>query len=86
MEVDSFLREESHVDEIEDWKRYEVETYKLTLTNYKCRNVCVAFDEMKIHQDLVFDKSGEIIGFVDTGDVNNKIRSLENFCNGDREP
>ena len=83
VEVDSFLREESHVDEIEDWKRYEVETYKLTLTNYKCRNVCVAFDEMKIHQDLVFDKSGEIIGFVDTGDVNNKIRSLENFCNGE---
>ena len=37
---------------------------------------------MKIHQDLVFDRSGEIIGYVDTGDCNNKIRSLENLCKG----
>lgn len=39
---------------------------------------------MKIHADLVFDKSGEIIGFVDTGDCNNKIRSLENLCKGNK--
>ena len=38
---------------------------------------------MKIHEDLVFDKSsGEIVGFVDTGDLNNKMRLLEEQCNG----
>ena len=38
---------------------------------------------MKIHEDLVFDKSsGEIVGFVDTGDFNNKMRLLEEQCNG----
>ena len=38
---------------------------------------------MKIHEDLVFDKSsGEIVGFVDAGDFNNKMRLLEEQCNG----
>lgn len=37
---------------------------------------------MKVHEDLVFDRSGRIIGFVDTGDVNNKLRSLEQSCKG----
>ncbi len=37
---------------------------------------------MKIHEDLVFDRSGEVVGFVDTGDCNNKIRALELQCNG----
>ena len=46
------------------------------------RNVSIAFDEMKIHEDLVFDRDGEIVGFVDTGDFNNKLRLLEERCNG----
>ena len=45
--------------------------------------VCVAFDEVKIRSDLVFDRSGSITGFVDMGDINNKIRALENFCKGE---
>jgi hypothetical protein len=42
----------------------------------------VAFDEMKVHEDLVFDKSGKVIGFTDTGDINNKLRLLEQSCKG----
>lgn len=38
---------------------------------------------MKIHEDLVFDKSGDIVGFVDTGDLNNKLRRLERQCNNE---
>ena len=45
--------------------------------------MCVAFDEVKIRSDLVFDRSGSITGFVDMGDINNKIRALENFCKGE---
>lgn len=37
---------------------------------------------MKIHEDLVFDGSGKVIGFVDTGDFNNRIRLLEQRCKG----
>ena len=37
---------------------------------------------MKIHEDLVFDRSGEVIGYTDTGDINNKLRSLEHRCKG----
>lgn len=46
------------------------------------RNVTVAFDEMKVHEDLVFEKSGKVVGFVDTGEINNKLRSLEQSCKG----
>ena len=35
------------------------------------RFVCLSFDEMKIQEDLVWNKhTGELIGFVDLGDVN----------------
>jgi hypothetical protein len=37
---------------------------------------------MKIHEDIVFDKSGEIIGYVNTGDFNNRLREFENQCKG----
>lgn len=48
------------------------------------RNVSIAFDEMKIHEDIVFDKSGEIIGYVNTGDFNNKLREFEQQCKGEK--
>ena len=37
----------------------------------------LVFDEMKIREGLVFNKSGEIVGFVKTGDVNDQLRKLE---------
>lgn len=42
-------------------------------------------DEMKIREDLVFDRSGDVIGFVNVGDITNKIRALEAQCNGESE-
>ncbi len=40
---------------------------------------------MKIREDLVFDRSGDVIGFVDVGDITNKIRALEAQCNEESE-
>ena len=37
------------------------------------------FDEVKIKEDLVYDKhSGEVVGFVNVGDVNNQLK--ESAC------
>ena len=43
------------------------------------RFVSILFDEMKIQEDLVWDKySGELISFVDLGDVDVNIATLNN--------
>ena len=43
------------------------------------RYVTILFDEMKIQEDLVWDKySGELIGFVDLGDININYATLKN--------
>ena len=42
------------------------------------RHVVILFDEMKIKEDLVFDKnSGSVVGVVKTTDVNDKLLALE---------
>ena len=41
------------------------------------RNLVVILDEMKIREDLVFDRNGSVTGFVDIGRVNNDLRQLE---------
>ena len=43
------------------------------------RSVTILFDEMKIQEDLVWDKhSGEFIGFVDLVNVNVNYATLKN--------
>ena len=43
------------------------------------RNVIITFDEMKIQDNLVWDKhSGELIGFVDLGDEELNFATLKN--------
>ena len=38
----------------------------------------VMIDEMKIHEDLVFDKHGhDLLGFVNLGAVNEQLQELE---------
>ena len=38
----------------------------------------IIFDEMKIQEDLVWDKySGELIGFVDLGDIHTNFATLD---------
>ena len=42
------------------------------------RFVSIIFDEMKIQEDLVWDKySGERIGFVDLGDIHTNFATLD---------
>lgn len=47
--------------------------------------VCLVFDEMKIKEDLVYDKhSGQLIGCMNLGDVNNELLQLEDACKNER--
>ena len=51
------------------------------------RFVIVVFDEMKILEDLVYDKTGVYLhGFVNLGDVNQQLRKLEQSVNKDEPP
>lgn len=36
----------------------------------------ILLDEMKIREDLAFDRS-DVIGFVNVGDITNKIKAFE---------
>ena len=48
----------------------------------KDRYVVLIWDEMKIKDDLVFDKhTCELIGFVNCGDINSHLDDLEHQCN-----
>ncbi len=51
---------------------------KLDTCEERDKCVLLLLDEMYIKQDLVFDKnSGELIGFMDLGDINEHLLSLE---------
>ncbi len=42
------------------------------------RYVVLLVDEMKVQEDLVYDKTGEnLLGFVNLGNVNSEIESLQ---------
>ena len=44
-------------------------------------------DEMKIKEDLVFDKTGQQLhGFVNLGDINCDLQALESQVNDDTAP
>lgn len=43
----------------------------------------LAFDEMKVREDLVFNNSGDIVGFVSTSTLDDKLRQLERGSKGD---
>lgn len=48
----------------------------------KDQYVVLLSDEMKIKEDLVFDKNScELIGFVNLGDINNILDTIESRCN-----
>ena len=61
-EVDKQLQREAKLDSIPLYQR----------------NVCLVFDEVKIKEDLVYDKhSGDIIGFVNLGETNDLLLAFE---------
>lgn len=67
-EVSAQLIKESKVLTLQDWQKYAV----------------VVFDEVKIKEDLVYNKhTCEIVGFVDLGSVNNKLSSLAELASLD---
>ena len=46
------------------------------------RFVVLIVDEMKVREDLIYDKTGETVhGFTNLGDVNNQLRELEKQAN-----
>ena len=58
-QVLEMLQKESDIDNLTEAKRY----------------VILTLDEMKIKEDIVFDKNtGEMIGFINVGDINNAIQ------------
>lgn len=51
------------------------------------RHVVIAFDEIKIQEGLVFDNvTGNMIGYVDTENINNMLKSFEASIKGEDEP
>ena len=45
------------------------------------KNICLVFDEMKVKEDLVYNKhSGELIGFVNIGEINEQLLTFEQAC------
>ena len=66
--LDEQLFRESNVANLEDWQKY----------------VVLMFDEMKVKEDLVYDKrTGELIGFVNLGDINDHLQHFEQTLSSD---
>ena len=64
-DVDEQLMKEAKLEEIPDHQKY----------------VALIFDEVKIKEDLVYNKhSRELIGFVDICDVHEHLTALEQSC------
>lgn len=52
----------------------------------KDKYVVLVFDEMKIREDLVFDKHlCELVGFVNLGEINNILTEFERQCKGETD-
>lgn len=63
-DIDEDLKREANMHKLSDWKRH----------------VTVLIDEMKIKENLVYDKhETNIVGFVDIGDVGNELSNLESL-------
>ena len=61
-ELDQLIADESQVNGLHEWKRH----------------VVLMLDEMRVKESLVFCKhEPKVVGFVDMGDVNNRLSDLE---------
>ena len=68
LEVDRQLFKEAKVDELAEHQKY----------------VALIFDEVKIKEDLVYNKhTGEMIGFVNVTDINHHLAAFERHCKKD---
>jgi hypothetical protein len=74
-EVLEQLQEEYKLSELNEAQRYVFKS--LLIINF-VRHVVLVFDEMRIQESLVFDKnSSNIIGYVNLGDINMRLKNLE---------
>lgn len=65
-EVSSQLRKEAKMEHLEEWQKY----------------VAVVFDEVKIKEDIVYNKhTSEIVGFIDLGNVTNQLNFMAEKVN-----
>ena len=65
--VDKQLMDEAQIQTLPDFQKF----------------VCLLFDEVRIKEDLVYDKhSSRIIGFINVGNVNNQLLELERLEDG----
>jgi len=70
-QVLEMLQKESNVNGLPETRRY----------------VMLSLDEMKIKEDIVYDKNtGEMIGFINLGDINNAIQDLQRDNTVDHPP
>lgn len=61
-EIDEQLCREANIDSIPEYQKY----------------VCLVFDEVKVKEDLVYDKhSANLLGFVQIGDINDHLSDFE---------
>ena len=59
---------------------------EVDIAEEKNKYVVLAFDEMKIREDLVFDKRlCSLLGFVNLGDVTNALDDFEHQCKSENE-
>lgn len=50
----------------------------------KDRFVVLVWDEMKVHEDLVFDKANcQLVGFTNLGEINNKLDEVNQLCSSE---
>ena len=64
-DIDKELVKESKLKDLPNWKKH----------------VILLLDEMKLKENLVYDKhEANVVGFVDVGDFNNQIAELEKEC------
>ena len=66
--IDEQLRREANIDSIPEFQKY----------------VCLVFDEIKVKEDLVYDKHlASLLGFVKMGDVNDHLSKFEENASSD---
>ena len=69
-EVDKQLMDKTNVNNLPEFQKF----------------VCLIFDEVKIKEQLVYDKhTSQIIGFVNLGDVNNQLLEMERSESGEMQ-
>lgn len=78
------LRDYTNVIKVKPGFQREVDEQLLeeaNITSSRESYVALIFDEVKVKEDLVYDKhSGELIGFVNITDINNHLLALEKAC------